>query len=388
MKKYKIGLITYDKPHKKSLDLFFKLLENNYTEITLLILPWKRFKKRDNLFYHRPKLSLKSKGFLGLKKKFNLKLRKLNSINDYKGLDFALIGGAYILPPKLIKPNFIINCHPGLIPFSRGLDSFKWSINSKEILGNTLHFVDENVDLGKIIAQNITPILNTDTLEEAAKRHYESEISMLANFENHLLEGKYFKLPKKKPRERMEVKKQEKLNKYFNDYKKNYNDLFKKFTKKFKYVETFDTQFNSIKNVKFGKNCKIIEPVNIYDCELGNNVFVGPFVEITKGVKIGDYTRISSHSFVCELVTIGKRCFIAHGVMFINDIFSSGKLGGSVKNWKETNIENNVLIGSNSTILPVRIVSGCVIGAGSVVTKNCDIKGIYAGNPARLIRKL
>ena len=116
-------------------------------------------------------------------------------------------------------------------------------------------------------------------------------------------------------------------------------------------------------------------------------MFVGPFVEITKGVKIEiilEYQVIVLY----ELVTIGKRCFVAHGVMFINDIFSSGKLGGSVKNWKETNIENNVLIGSNSTILPVRIASGCVIGAGSVVTKNCDIKGIYAGNPARLIRKL
>ena len=78
---------------------------------------------------------------------------------------------------------------------------------------------------------------------------------------------------------------------------------------------------------------------------------------------------------------------IAHGVMFINDIFSSGKLGGSVKNWKETNVGNNVLIGSNSTILPVKIISGCVIGAGSVVTKNCTIKGIYAGNPARLAVK-
>ena len=197
MRKYKIGIITYEKPHKKSLDLFFKLLENNYNEITLLILPWKKFKKRNNLFFHRPKLPIKSKGLLGLKKKYNLKVRKLNSIDDYKGLDFALIGGAYILSPELIKPNFIINCHPGLIPFSRGLDAFKWSINSKEILGNTLHYVDENVDLGKIIAQNITPILNTDSLEEAAKRHYESEISMLANFENHIREGKYFKLPKK-----------------------------------------------------------------------------------------------------------------------------------------------------------------------------------------------
>lgn len=150
----------------------------------------------------------------------------------------------------------------------------------------------------------------------------------------------------------------------------------------------FEKKKIGIKNVKFGKNCKIIEPVNIYGCTLDDEVFVGPFVEITKGVKVGKKTRISSHSFLCELVTVGKRCFIAHGVMFTNDTFSNGKLGGSKKNWKKTLVGDDVLIGSNSTILPVKIVSGSVIGAGSVVTKNCNVKGIYAGNPARLIRKL
>ena len=145
---------------------------------------------------------------------------------------------------------------------------------------------------------------------------------------------------------------------------------------------------NLIRDVKFGKNCKIIEPVNLYECNLGNNVFVGPFVEITKGVTIGDNTRISSHSFVCELVSIGKNCFIAHGVMFTNDLFKNGKLGGGVENWCSTIIGDNVLIGSNSIILPVNIVSGCVIGAGSVVTRDCKIKGVYAGNPAKLFRKL
>tara|TARA_B100000579_G_C22848758_1_gene866012 strand:+ start:8493 stop:9659 length:1167 start_codon:yes stop_codon:yes gene_type:complete len=388
MSNYKIGLITYNKPHKKSLDLFFKLQENNHTDITLLILPWKNFKKRANYFSHRPKLSKKSESLIDLKKKYNLKTRKLRSLKDYNNLDYVLIGGAYILPPKLIKKNFIINCHPGLIPFSRGLDAFKWSIKSKEILGNTLHYVDENIDMGKIIYQNITPILNSDTLEDAAKRHYDSEVSMLSNFSNYVHQENYFNLPLKKPRYRMEVTKEEKLYKNFNSYKKNYGSLLKKFNNKFKLIKPYISQNNSIKNVKFGKNCRIVQPVNIYDCVLGNEVFVGPFVEITKGVKVGDHTRISSHSFLCELVTIGKKCFIAHGVMFINDTFSTGKLGGNVKNWKETNVGDNVLIGSNSTIMPVRIASGCVIGAGSVVTKNCLIKGIYAGNPAKLIRKI
>ena len=145
---------------------------------------------------------------------------------------------------------------------------------------------------------------------------------------------------------------------------------------------------NQVRNVKFGKNCKIIEPVNLYECNLGDNVFIGPFVEITKGVVIGDNTKVSSHSFICELVSIGKNCFIAHGVMFTNDLFKNGKLGGSVENWLPTKIGDDVLIGSNSTILPVEIIKGCIIGAGSVVTNDCKIKGVYAGNPARLLRKL
>tara|TARA_Y100000992_G_scaffold278742_1_gene224525 strand:- start:91 stop:555 length:465 start_codon:yes stop_codon:yes gene_type:complete len=144
---------------------------------------------------------------------------------------------------------------------------------------------------------------------------------------------------------------------------------------------------SEIRDVKFGENCTIIEPSNLYECILGKNVFVGPFVEITKGVKIGDNTRISSHSFVCNLVTIGKNCFVGHGVMFTNDLFKDGKILNDLKNFFPTTIEDNVIIGSNSTILPVKICSGTVIGAGSVVTKDIKIKGTYAGNPAKLLRK-
>lgn len=145
---------------------------------------------------------------------------------------------------------------------------------------------------------------------------------------------------------------------------------------------------NSIRKIKTGINCTIYEPSNLYECILGNNVTIGPFCEITKGVKIGDNTRVSSHSFICELVSIGNNCFIGHGVMFTNDLFKNGKTGGGRKNWYKTEIQNNVLIGSGSTILPVKIGKGCVIGAGSVVTKDCKKNSIYAGNPARLIRKL
>tara|TARA_Y100000590_G_C15497214_1_gene930135 strand:- start:313 stop:789 length:477 start_codon:yes stop_codon:yes gene_type:complete len=145
---------------------------------------------------------------------------------------------------------------------------------------------------------------------------------------------------------------------------------------------------SKISKVKLGKNCKIIEPVNLYGCSIGKNVFVGPFVEIQKNSKIGDLTRIQSHSFVCEKVTIGKKCFISHGSVFINDLAKDGKIRRKSKYFKKTKIGDNVVIGSNCTILPVEIVNGVVVGAGSVVTKNLAIKGVYAGNPAKLIRRL
>ena len=139
--------------------------------------------------------------------------------------------------------------------------------------------------------------------------------------------------------------------------------------------------------VQFGKNVKVVQPVNLYGCTVGDNCFIGPFVEIQKGVIIGNNTKIQSHSFICELVTIGKDCFIGHGVMFINDTFSDGKpAAGNTEAWKETRIGNNVLIGSNATILPVSICDNVVIGAGAVVTKNIELPGKYAGNPAVLIK--
>lgn len=146
---------------------------------------------------------------------------------------------------------------------------------------------------------------------------------------------------------------------------------------------------SKIKNVLFGDNVKIIEPVNLYDCSIGSDSFIGPFVEIQKKVKIGNNTKVQSHSFICELVEIGNNCFIGHGVMFINDLFSEGRpAGGNKELWRTTKISNNVSIGSNATILPVKIAQGTVVGAGAVVTKDIEIKGIYAGNPAKLLRKL
>ena len=144
----------------------------------------------------------------------------------------------------------------------------------------------------------------------------------------------------------------------------------------------------AIRSVTFGDDVTVVEPVNLYECEIGDHSFVGPFVEIQKGVVIGSNCRIQSHAFICELVTIGDNCFISHGAMFINDLFTTGApAGGDASKWKRTRIGNHVSIGTNATVLPVEICDNVVIGAGSVVTKNIDEPGIYAGNPARLIRR-
>lgn len=131
------------------------------------------------------------------------------------------------------------------------------------------------------------------------------------------------------------------------------------------------------------KNVNILHPnlVNIYGCDLEEGVFIGPFVEIQKNSQIGKNTRISSHTFVCEGVEIGEDCFVGHGVMFVNDIFSDSD---SIENWnmKKTKIGNRVRIGSNATILPVNIGDDVIIGAGSVVTKDVPSGSTVKGNPA------
>jgi acetyltransferase-like isoleucine patch superfamily enzyme len=142
-------------------------------------------------------------------------------------------------------------------------------------------------------------------------------------------------------------------------------------------------------DVVFGEKVKIVLPVNLYGCSIGDFSFVGPFVEIQQNASIGKRTKVQSHAFVCELVTIGDDCFVGHGVVFINDLFSEGgPAGGDQSKWKSTTVGNLVCIGSNATILPVTICDHVVIGAGSVVVKDITEPGVYAGNPATFLRSL
>jgi UDP-2-acetamido-3-amino-2,3-dideoxy-glucuronate N-acetyltransferase len=146
-------------------------------------------------------------------------------------------------------------------------------------------------------------------------------------------------------------------------------------------------------DVKLGVGTKIFNPdlVNIYGCEIGAHTTVGPFVEIQRGAKIGDYCKISSHTFICDGVTIGNEVFVGHGVMFINDrnpkTATNGQLSGAGDWTMETTIiGNGVSIGSGATIMSgLSIEDNAVVGAGAVVTKSVTAGVTVVGNPARFI---
>lgn len=149
-------------------------------------------------------------------------------------------------------------------------------------------------------------------------------------------------------------------------------------------------------NSSLGRNVKIFYPnlTNIYDSSIDANTTIGPFVEIQKNVKIGKNCKISSHSFICEGVTIGDNCFIGHGVMFINDRYPEAvdKKGQLKKNnnfqLEKTLIGNNVSIGTNSTIMcGIEIKDFCIIGAASLVLSNTKKNSVYVGSPAKFLKK-
>lgn len=146
---------------------------------------------------------------------------------------------------------------------------------------------------------------------------------------------------------------------------------------------------SGVSGVEFGARVRVVRPSNLYGCRIGDDSFIGPFVEIQKGASIGRRCRVQSHAFICDMVTIGDDCFISHGVMFVNDPFhKGGPARGDRSLYRATHVGRGVSIGTNATILPVSIADGCVVGAGSVVTKDLKTKGIYAGNPAKLLRRI
>jgi acetyltransferase-like isoleucine patch superfamily enzyme len=148
-------------------------------------------------------------------------------------------------------------------------------------------------------------------------------------------------------------------------------------------------------NVRMGKGVRIYGFTNLYGCELGDDVKVGTFVEIQKGSKIGHRCKISSHTFICEGVTLEDEVFVGHGVMFTNDLFPRATAGdGSLQteaDWKchPTVVKRGASIGSGATLLcGITIGEYALVGAGSVVTKDVPARAVVAGNPAKVLRYL
>lgn len=152
---------------------------------------------------------------------------------------------------------------------------------------------------------------------------------------------------------------------------------------------------NIAPDVKLGQNVKIFDFVNLYGCEIGDGSKVGTFVEIQKGARIGRNCKISSHTFICEGVTIEDNVFVGHNVTFINDMYPRAtNPDGAMQteaDWKcvPTLIKKGASIGSSATLLcGVTVGEGAIVGAGAVVTKDVPPRTVVAGNPARILRKL
>jgi acetyltransferase-like isoleucine patch superfamily enzyme len=149
-------------------------------------------------------------------------------------------------------------------------------------------------------------------------------------------------------------------------------------------------------DVKLGANVKLSKFINLYGCEIGDNTKIGAFVEIQKNATVGRNCKISSHTFICEGVTIEDEVFIGHGVVFINDPYpratgASGELQQQGQDWQveTTLVRKGASIGSGATILSkVTVGERAIVGAGSVVTKSVAPDAVVAGNPARVLRKL
>lgn len=179
-----IGIITYNTNHLKTEQILSRI-SGKYS-LKVYALPYVARKPREVLFQHRPNQSVAAHP-ADLCAAYGIPFVPVNSDAEIdNGCDLYLITGAGILSPECVRGKRILNCHPGVIPAVRGLDAFKWAIINGLPIGNTLHYIDEGVDQGEVVAVLKTPLYPSDSLESFARRHYELEIDMMSAFSEHL----------------------------------------------------------------------------------------------------------------------------------------------------------------------------------------------------------
>lgn len=183
-----LAIITYDIPHLKTVQVMQELLRHYpHQNIAVFGLPFRPFKPREVLFEHRPNQFQTLESGKIIAEKHGIPYTAVASDKDIPaGFDYYLITGAGILSAECVEGKKIINCHPGVIPAVRGLDSFKWSVLHQQPLGITLHYIDAEVDMGEIISIIKTPVKISDTIRTLADRHYDQEIYILAHFHDYI----------------------------------------------------------------------------------------------------------------------------------------------------------------------------------------------------------
>jgi phosphoribosylglycinamide formyltransferase-1 len=215
----RVALITYDVPHKKTQDVLFRLIWRDCFNLTLVITPFKSRPSRDVLFQHRPS-QLTGPAPSSLANRFGVNTLPIEDWRSFRGdFEFFLVCGSGLIDPEFCQTARIVNCHPGLIPQSRGLDAFKWAIHNDLPVGNTLHFIDHQVDLGEVFHHQITDVFPEDDLASFADRHYTAEIHLLSHFDSYLQDGRVLDFVIGDPRRRMPRETEALLVHSFNVYK-------------------------------------------------------------------------------------------------------------------------------------------------------------------------
>jgi hypothetical protein len=202
-KNARIALITYDVPHRKTQDVLLRMMWRGCFDLVLIVTPFKTRPTREVLFQHRP-AQLIGPSAASLASRFDLDILPIEEWRSFCGnFEFFVVCGSGLIDPEFCQAGRIVNCHPGLIPRCRGLDAFKWAIQDDLPIGNTLHFIDQQVDLGEVYHHQITDVFAEDDLASFADRHYAAEIHLLSHFDCYLQNGRIFELPVGEPRKRM-----------------------------------------------------------------------------------------------------------------------------------------------------------------------------------------